>query len=115
MSVESPNKAFTIYDEDHDEEPNHSLFLKNERTGSKEKLLDFDRHVDVSWAPSSDMFFVNNYAESNESNCVVKMIQRREKIDIFSLLQKILPKGESGSDHLYVTCTEWNGEKHISI
>jgi hypothetical protein len=113
--VDAPSGIFAICNEDHDEEPNHSLFLVTKRAGTKKKLLDYGRNVEVSWAPDSEMFFVNDNWGSNASECLVTNIRTMKELSTLELVQNKLTKRESGADHLYVTCSGWNSNIDVGI
>jgi hypothetical protein len=115
-SLRSPNDVFLLYDKDHDGEPYHSLFIENISTGETRKILDFSRYTDVSWAPNSSMFFINNYFLSNASDCsVISAHHSYKTINVFKMVRKILKKNELRSNHLYTTCTGWDGETSVDV
>jgi hypothetical protein len=109
-SVRAPNRLHSIKNVDRDQEPNHSLLLRDEKTGLERKVLDYGRHVDVMWAPDSKSFFVNDYAGSSESNCQIFSVEDLKRLDVLETLKAADREGLPSSDHLYVTCKAWHGD-----
>ena len=107
QSLTSPNKKYSIYNKDSDQEPNHSLYLRS-ASGADEKILDYGRHVDVMWSPSSDVFFVNDYSGSSEATCLVFFADGSTRLDVKGLLKTIGEEDILSNDHLYITCKKWN-------
>src|SRR6266702_1322107 len=110
-TVGSPNRLLSIHNVDRDQEPNHSLLLRDEKTGLGRKVLDYARHVDVMWAPDSKLFFVNDYAGSSESNCQIFSADDLKRLDVLETLKGTDRESLPSSDHLYVACTAWHGDR----
>jgi hypothetical protein len=113
--LKSPKGTFSICNEDHDEEPNHSLFLRDERSRRRTKLLDYDRNVEISWEPNSNLFFVNDNLGSDTADCYIMSIDGLKNIRILSEISKILPERVTNAHHLYVTCKIWRSEQSVEI
>jgi hypothetical protein len=67
----SPDGRSAIINTDHDEEPNHVLSIRDKGRSSSRTFFSYPRYADVSWAPDSKLFFVNDYDASDDSRCVV--------------------------------------------
>ncbi len=106
----SPDKHFSISSVDHDSgELAYSLILKDASTGQAKKILDYGRHVDVAWAKDSSFFYVNDFAGSDFSTCVVLDPVSGEQIDLAEVMKK-----NAGADsalwsnhHRFITCSAW--------
>jgi len=115
----SPDKRFAILNEDIEgQEFPHSLRLKDEKSGQNRKILDYRRHVDVSWSPGSQAFYVNDYSSSDASNCLIVIAESGEEINLSELIKA--KEGENStlwsSHHKFVTCTSWvNGKVVVSF
>jgi hypothetical protein len=107
-AIASPDKKYSIYNKNSDQEPNHSLYIRSNVSGGDEKILDYGRHVDVMWSPGSDAFFVNDYSGSSEATCLVYFADGLRRLDVKSLLNTIGEGEILSSDHLYITCKKWN-------
>lgn len=113
---QSPDKHFLIFSEDHEgQEPAHSLRLKDESSGQSRKILDYGRHVDVAWSPSSLAFYVNDYSGSDATNCLIVIPTTSEEVDLSALIKA--QNGEKSalwlSHHKYITCKSWVKNKVI--
>jgi hypothetical protein len=108
QTIASPDKQYSIYNRDSDRDPNHSLFIHSRSSAADKKILDYGRHVDVMWSPSSDAFFVNDYSGSSEADCLLFSASGLRRLDVEDLLQNISEKGILESDHLHITCRKWN-------
>jgi len=113
----SPDGRFAVLNTDRDEEPNHFLSLQDKKRGFNSPLFSYRRHVEVSWAKHSKLFFVNDYAESDLADCVVVDVDgpRQRKMSI-ALAEKIrdFTKNFKGS-HLYVTCSAWHSNDELLV
>jgi hypothetical protein len=67
----SPDGYFAVINVDSDAEPHHTLFLENRESKTRRKLMEYGRHVEVLWNPSSTEFAVNDYTGSNVAACLV--------------------------------------------
>lgn len=106
-ALPSPDKKYSIYNKNSDQEPNHSLYIRGHSPGADEKILDYGRHVDVMWSPNSDEFFVNDYSGSSEATCLVFFADGLKRLDVKELLKIIGAEDVLSSDHLYITCKNW--------
>ena len=64
VDAESPADAKRLGD-------NHALFLKKVGAADGIKVITFGRHVAVTWAPSGEVFFVNDHYGSSQVRCRV--------------------------------------------
>lgn len=79
----SPDKRWVLQDIDRDQEPNHSIFLKDTTTGKTRKICDYERSASVVWSPDSRHFALNDYAGSNFSETSVLSVDETvPKIDV---------------------------------
>ena len=113
----SPSGSYRLYDENHDQEPYHSLYLKSETSGASVKVLDFNRHVEVSWKPDSQYFYVNNYYGSDVSDCILFAVRALKGVSVGHILRKSL-RSEAvffRGDPLYITCAQWQGSDVVEV
>ncbi len=113
----SPDKQFVILNIDHEgRELAHSLELKAVKSGLSRKLLDYGRHVEVSWSPHSNVSYVNDYSESDVATCLLVVPTNREVFDLSPSI-KVLEEesgGRWGNHHRIVTCKSW-GRGKVSV
>lgn len=114
----SPNRLATVYSvPPSDGAGNHRLLLsqKIDKAAPRE-LLQFGRHVKVSWAPDSRHVAVTDYAESDEATCLVIDPQTGSRID---LAEKAKISGEFASSerdqHRYVQCGTWKSADALTV
>jgi hypothetical protein len=108
----SPDKQATIVNTDNDEEPNHVLSIRDKTT--TRGLFTYERNVDISWAPDSKFFFVNDYFGSDVSRCIVVDRRTLNKYDTLNLLQEEMDRiiSHYKGSMWYVTCSSWRkGDK----
>lgn len=105
----SPNRRYSLYDEDRDQVPYHSLLLKEKTNGTSIKILDFNRHVEVSWKSDSRYFYINNYYASDASDCMLFSVRPLKGVGVTQILQKYLHSKARNlaSGPLYITCAWW--------
>ncbi len=113
----APNQALRLYSVDHeDAEPNHTLLLTVSATQATEKVLDFDRYVEVAWSPNSQAFFVTDYAGSDQANCFVFKFPPLSRMDVTPRLLQLSPeKNLFKNHHLYIKCTRWKDARHVEV
>lgn len=116
-AVASPDRKAVIINEDRDQEPNHLLYLSVRGSPSKILIMPYGRHVDVLWSPDSRSFFVNDYAESNEADCILINRGTMKKTSLTRVLTKGARAPLLGNDntHLYVTCDGWRGTQKLLV
>jgi len=118
--AESPDGAYALLNLDRerpDDNGNyHELYLADKKTGDREKILAYGRHVDVMWAPDARHFFVNVHAESDITDAYVfRPDQIASPVDLTEALKKNPRQNTTflGNEHLYVEATGWTGNETL--
>jgi hypothetical protein len=113
----SPNGKFSIVNEDNEEEPNHVLYIKDNKLKTRNKILYYNRHVAVLWSVNSKRFFINNYKESNLSDCEIFSVISSNTLSVAHALTKEKGAILRGNDdsHLYITCLSWIGSDAVLV
>ena len=109
-AIVAPNGQLEIYNVDRDSEPHHSLYLRARSGGAhKIKIVDYDRHVEVSWNSDSTLFLVNEYKESTDATCLIFDLRGRVVFDVRRRLISSKPAAAEAlkNQHAYVTCASW--------
>jgi hypothetical protein len=117
-SLVSPDGRFALRNVDRDQTLNHQLLLVDRRTHATKSVLFYGRHVEVSWSPRSERFFVNDYRESNEATCLIWKMGARRPIDIQRVVDGQRPKKlalELAADHLYIHCLSWEAPDRVLV
>jgi hypothetical protein len=108
----SPNRHYTIIGVDSDSEPYHTVFLKDLRLGTRRKLFNYGRHIDLLWNPDSKSFALTDYAGSDYSRCsIVSVDENVPPIQLWDKLVNTVAGNEQKSllnnHHAYIAATEW--------
>ncbi len=89
-ALRSPSAKYEVYCVDAESSAdakrlgdNHALFLKSVGTGADTKVITFGRHVAVTWAPTSEVFFVNDHYGSGQVRCRVFACGSGEPRELF--------------------------------
>jgi hypothetical protein len=105
---------------DRDQEPYHSILLKDNTSGKSRKVCDYSRSVRVLWAPDSRHFALNDYAGSNfTETTIVSVDETAPTIDVQAAilhsnggLRESVTLVRSGHDYFGVT--RWL-DKHRAV
>lgn len=112
----SPNDQFVIQNEDADEEPHHTLYLLSKSTGVRRRLQTYERHVSVAWSPDSRAIFVNDFAGSDWSTCVIFFTDGEKSIDIRQeLAGRADWEGLLSNHHSYVEAIDWLDSETVKV
>jgi len=116
----SPDGRWMLQNVDRDQEPYHSILLKDNTSGKRRKVCDYGRSVRVIWAPDSRRFALNDYAGSNfTKTTIVSVDETVPTIDVqAAILHSNVSQSESvtlvGSGHDYFGVTRWL-DKHRAV
>lgn len=111
MQVNSPDQRYQILDHDCDQcEIAHFLTIKRIGKTEQRKILDYARHIELSWSPLSSLFYVNDAISSDETRCYLYAPVELNKIDLFELVLKLEKNNAAfhSNHHRYLTCTAWH-------
>ena len=119
-SVTSPDSRYeilTVFCSSQTNERELALVLRNVKSGERRTLYVYDRDATVVWSPNSRWVAINDYAGSDYTNNVVLSIDKSTPpIDLKKLLLQSKPKLDIlGSDHLYLSASEWKSEREIEV
>ena len=67
-STIDPTKRFLVECKEATDSSNHFLILKDLKNGKRRKVLEFERHLDFSWAPDGNAFAVTDWGGSDFSS-----------------------------------------------
>lgn len=105
----------------------HKLFLIDAHKNYDAKsVYEYSRSVDVSWAPKSYSFFVNDHVGSDSADCVIfRLDQEIKKTSIYDELNKLIPKNKTifkqaedpqhFNHHVYITCNKWLEDNKLLV
>ena len=118
----SPDGQFAIVSVDSTSEPRHTLFLETRgSTGSRRKLLDYERQVTIIWNPTSSAFAVTNYSGSNVAECLVFLVSTDDSpMDVAGGIQQGIRNPQElaslrKNDHLYYAAIRWTSAQTLRV
>jgi len=89
-TLPSPDRRYELQNVDSDtQEPAHSIFLLDRKTGQRTLLYQYGRWVNVLWSPSSSAIVVNDFFGSDDSTSVLILVSPRlKRLNLWKLLLK---------------------------
>jgi hypothetical protein len=93
----------------------HGLLLKDLRTGSLSKLLEFYRSVDVLWAPNGRFVAVTDWTGSNISQILLFQPGKKKPLNLADELRHSLgiQPEVSSNHHVHFEALSWEGDKKL--
>jgi hypothetical protein len=92
---------------------NHVIYVISLDKLTIHKLVGYDRHITLAWAPRGDHLLLNNYRSSTDANCHVFILTNRagnldvEELDIGQLLAQQVSSESPRMGHKYVEGLRW--------
>lgn len=113
----SPDGKYILLNIDHDRPPYHTLNLRNQINGSESEILSYSRHIEISWAQNSRVYFINNYSNSDISDCIVRDVYAGLQVGSFRniLIREGIISRRVSAGHLYISCLRWLNPGRISL
>ena len=95
----SPDGHWTLQNVDRDQEPHHSILLKENTTGKARKICDYNRSAAVIWSPDSRHFALNDYAGSDFTETTILSVD--ETVPNVDVQKEVNSKSKvtMGGDH----------------
>lgn len=116
--VSSPDGKYIVKNQDRENErPNHVLFWVDTTRATEQLLLEYDRNVEVLWAPDSTRIIINDHQGSDESTCYIFNVRSEDRTDIKKRLleEHRLTRHITENHHVYISCEDWVTEEIVSI
>jgi len=113
--VFSPDRRYVLRNVNNSQEPYHSIFLSDKRTGKKRKVYDYGRGAAVVWAPDSRRFAVNDYAGSDFTNTYIFAADEMARpIDV---QKEIYDEADDlvGGHHEYFGVARWLDNQRVIV
>ena len=115
--VPSPDGKWTLIFECPNNCSERKLWIEETSKHSRKLVKEYERSLDVSWAPDSDLFFVNDNSGSTDARCYVYEAASLKETD----LAKLLLTGDSGAGqflnagHSYLRARRWLSTHELLI
>jgi hypothetical protein len=93
----------------------HALFLVDHVARTRRLLMEYGRHVEVTWAPGRDVLAVTDHAGSSDSDVLVFEIDQGKvgrKLALFSIVTAARPdlgREVRRHGHRYLELIRWTG------
>jgi len=109
----SPDGRLILVNSNSDSEPSHRISLYSWTARKTSPVLNYRRHVSVEWNSNSQYLFVNDFAESNSSDCYVYNVDTKGMISLFSILKTSFKTADA--THVYLTCRAWKTRYKVVV
>lgn len=117
--ITSPNGRYILYNINTEKaKPYHTLFLKDLKKKTDEKLYTYDRYIEVLWSPKGTALIVNDHGGSDYTNSIIFLLNDwKKKIDVKEQIRLRMGNNKSifGNHHVYIEGIEWIDENNIKI
>jgi len=122
-SLISPDKQRELVNRDADNDSgvvrlggNHSLFLREAKTGMETRIHTYNRHIEASWSPDGRFVAVTDFAASDESVCFIYRVADGKLVRLTDALKEVL----SGTDklknhHVYFRAETWQNGPILKV
>ena len=107
--IPSPDKKWTLIFECPNSCSERKLWIEETSTHSRKRVKEYGRSLDISWAPDSRLFFVNDNSGSTDARCYVYEPASLKETDIAKLVLTGDPDSRQFLDagHSYLRGKRW--------
>lgn len=115
--IPSPNRKWTLVFECPDECKERKLWIEENASHSRKLVKEYERSLDVSWAPDSRLFFVNDASGSTETRCYIYEAGSLKETDLAQIVLARDPSAAQflNSGHSYLEAKRWNNSHELLI
>ncbi len=97
------------------------FWLKDNTTGKKKKVWEFERDADAEWSPKGDQFYINNCYGSTNAKCLLFSLDALKKpVDLEKMLRE-MEKKKPGKvpfvdyGHVYIAGVKWVSNDNLHV
>ena len=107
--IPSPNGKWTLVFECPSDCSERKLWVEETSSHARKLVKEYDRSLDVSWAPDSRLFFVNDNSGSTDARCYVYEATSLKETDVAKVVLARYPDAEQflNSGHSYLRAKRW--------
>lgn len=107
--IPSPDGKWTLIFECPNNCSERKLWIEETSKHSRKLVKEYDRSLDISWAPDSQLFFVNDNSGSTDARCYVFEATSLKETDVAELVLAGDPDVEQFlySGHSYLRAKRW--------
>jgi hypothetical protein len=115
--IPSPNGKWTLIFECPNDCSERKLWIEETSSHARKLVKEYERSLDISWAPDSRLFFVNDHSGSTNARCYVYEAAPLKETD----LAKVVLAGDPGAEqfldagHSYLAAKRWLNSHELLI
>jgi hypothetical protein len=116
-SIPSPNGKWTLICQCPIDGRERKLWISGASSHELKLVKEYERDLDVSWAPDSRLFFVNDNSGSTDSRCYIYEPASLRETDVASVLLASDPDAEQylNSGHSYLRAKRWLNSHELLV
>lgn len=115
--IKSPNGKWTLIFDCPNECSERKLWIEETSSRARKLVKEYERSLDISWAPDSSLFFVNDNSGSTDARCYVYEAASLKEIEV----AKIVLAGDRYSEqflysgHSYLRAKRWLNSHELLV
>ena len=115
--IPSPNGKWTLIFECPNDCSERKLWVEETSSRARKLVKEYDRSLDISWAPGSRFFFVNDNSGSTDARCYVYEAASLKETDVAKVVVAGVPDAEQflNSGHSYLRAKRWLNSHELLV
>ena len=113
----SPNGKWTVIFECPNDCSERKLWVEETASRARKLVKEYERSLDISWAPDSRFFFVNDNSGSTDARCYVYEAASLKETDVAKVVVAGVPDAEQflNSGHSYLRAKRWLNSHELLV
>lgn len=115
--IPSPNGKWTLIFECPNDCSERKLWVEETSSRARKLVREYERSLDISWAPDSRFFFVNDNSGSTDARCYVYEAASLRETDVAKVVVAGVPDTEQflNSGHSYLRAKRWLNSHELLV
>jgi hypothetical protein len=115
--IPSPNGKWTVIFECPNDCSERKLWVEETASRARKLVKEYERSLDISWAPDSRFFFVNDNSGSTDARCYVYEAASLKETDVAKVVVAGVPDAEQflNSGHSYLRAKGWLNSHELLV
>jgi len=115
--IQSPNGKWTLIFECPNDCIERKLWVEETSSRARKLVKEYERSLDISWAPDSRQFFVNDNSGSTAARCYVYEVAFLKETDVAKIVLAGDPNAEQflNSGHSYLRAKRWLNSHELFV
>ena len=107
--IPSPNGQWALIFQCPNDCSERKLLVEDTSSHARKLVKEYDRSLDIAWAPDSHLFFVNDNSGSSDARCYVYETASLKETDVAKVVLARYPDAEQfvNSGHSYLRAKRW--------